>query len=115
MSNKDMPAYPVIRLELDEQQQDILLLALHTAHLHLYSCDDRKDMRDMVEEIKQAQKAALAESQQPAQESGESDPFPNCTMECGGLTNWCKCRSDAAALEELEGRELNKQTGETGL
>lgn len=36
----------------------------------------------------------------------QEHPFPNCELECGGLTNWCKCRADEAALAEL-----NKQPG----
>lgn len=61
MSNKDMPADPVIQIDLNVHHQNIILYALHVAIPHMHSHAAKRDAQDMLEAIKAARKAALAE------------------------------------------------------
>lgn len=106
MTNKDAPAYPRVTIDLDQEKLGAVLMALRVAQSHVLFNEDRKAMRELAQDIETAAGAALARSPQPIHEIKESDPFPNCTMECGGLTTWCKCRTDAASLAELETRNV---------
>lgn len=70
MSNKDMP---VITITLEPAKQSVLLLALNSAYGELYSNDARKDVREMIEFVKSARAAALAELERRNQQAVEGD------------------------------------------
>jgi CHASE3 domain sensor protein len=61
MSNKDMPDGMRIKIALDQQQIEAVLMALRTAQSHVIFNEDRKAMRELAEDIESTVDAALAE------------------------------------------------------
>lgn len=61
MNNKDMPDGMRIRIALDREQLDAVLMALRVAQSHVIFNQDRKAMRELAEDIESTAEAALAE------------------------------------------------------